>query len=106
MRGKKWDITRELTDLKCASEGSEANKHRVTCSDFFAKSVLKPFVLSLALMFFFQFTGINIVLQYSVDIFKMAGGSINEFMATIFLGLSLLISNIITLMVASRMPRR
>ncbi len=38
--------------------------------DFIAPSVMKPFVITLCLMFFFQFTGINVVLQYTVDIFE------------------------------------
>ena len=56
-------FSRELTDLKVASEGSEATKHRVTFRDFIAPSALKPFLICLTLMFFFQFSGINVILQ-------------------------------------------
>ena len=104
MRGKRWDVTKELTDIKCASEGVE--KYHVTVSDFLATTVLKPFLMSLALMFFFQFSGINIVMQYTVLVFKEAQSSIDEFRATILVGVALLASNIITLVVANRMPRR
>lgn len=41
-----------------------------------------------------------------MDIFQKADSSIEEFQATIFVGISLLISNLITLFVANKMPRR
>ena len=104
LRGRQWDITKELTDLKVASEGTE--KHRMAVSEIISSSVIKPFLMSLVLMFFFQFSGINIILQYTVDIFQTAESSINEFMANIFLGLALLTSNIISLFIASKMRRR
>ncbi len=106
LRGPRWDVTGELTDLKIATEGVGENKERVTLRDFLVASVLKPFVISLCLMFFFQFTGINLVLQYSVHIFQTAESEIDEFLATVFLGLALLVSNVLTLMVAGRMLRR
>ena len=52
IRGKRWDVTKELTDLKVATEGRE--KHHVAVRDFVASSVLKPFLMALTLMFFFQ----------------------------------------------------
>ncbi len=39
-----------------------------------------------------QFSGINIILQYTVKIFQTAESSINAFMANIFVGLALLVS--------------
>ncbi|TRY78837.1 hypothetical protein TCAL_06755 [Tigriopus californicus] len=106
LRGRRWDITKELTDIKIASEAHDQKKDHIGLRDFSAPSVLKPFLMALVLMFFFQFTGINLILQYTVDIFQSAESSINEFMATIFVGIALLISNIITLLVAGKMPRR
>merc|ERR1711953_699577 len=94
LRGPHWDITKELTDIKVASR------------DFLSSTVLQPFLLALTLMFFFQFSGINVILQYTVDIFQSADSSVEEFQATIFVGISLLISNVITLIVANKMPRR
>lgn len=41
-----------------------------------------------------------------MDIFQTAESSIDKFMATIFFGLALLKSNIITLLIANKMPRR
>ena len=75
--GPKWDVTKELTDIKVASEGRQ--KYRVTCKDFGDITVLKPFLIALTLMFFFQCTGINIILQFTVDIFQSADSSVQVF---------------------------
>ena len=102
LRGKQWDI-------KVAHERSavdDQTKTRIGLRDFITPSVLKPFNITLVLMFFFQFSGINLIMQYTVDIFQAAESSINEFTATIIVGIVLLFSNVITLCVASKMPRR
>ena len=39
-----------------------------------------------------QFSGINIIMQYTVEIFESADSSINEYLATIFVGVALLVS--------------
>ena len=114
LRGPNWNVTEELTDIKVAFEKSKANRRTVKLKDFFCrelreKTVWKPFVIALILMFFFQYTGINIVLLYTPDIFKMsdpASNFINEFKATILVGIALLVSNIGTLLVADKMWRR
>ena len=79
LRGPHWDITKELTDIKVASEGRDREKYKVTYRDFLSSTVLKPFLLALTLMFFFQFSGINVILQYTVDIFQSADSSVEEF---------------------------
>jgi hypothetical protein len=68
IRGKHWDVTKELTDLKVATEGTE--KHRVALRDFIASSVLKPFLMALTLMFFFQertITTTSLTLNFMLD---------------------------------------
>jgi len=49
-------------------------------------SLLKPLSISVALMFFQQFSGINAVVYYSVTIFEEAGSSIDRFMSSISIG--------------------
>ena len=79
LRGPHWDITKELTDIKVASEGRDRERYKVTYRDFLSSTVLQPFLLALTLMFFFQFSGINVILQYTVDIFQSADSSVEEF---------------------------
>jgi len=104
LRGPRWNVTKELTDIKVALEGRET--YHVRIRDFASATVWKPFLIALSLMFFFQFSGINVILQYTVDIFKSADSSVEEFQATIFVGISLVVSNFWTLYVANKMPRR
>jgi len=51
-------------------------------------------------------SGIMIVMNYTVQIFISADSSINEFYATVYVGIALLISNILTVFLAKRLPRR
>ena len=77
LRGPRWNVTKELTDIKVALEGRE--KYHVRLHDFRSATVWKPFLIALTLMFFFQMTGINVILQYTVDLFKAANSSIPKF---------------------------
>ena len=77
LRGPRWNVTKELTDIKVALEGRET--YHVRIRDFASATVWKPFLIALSLMFFFQFSGINVILQYTVDIFKSADSSVEEF---------------------------
>ena len=109
LRGPNWNVTAELTDIKVAAEKSKANKRTWKARDFLEKEVWKPFLIAIALMYFFQFTAINIVLLFTPDIFKMSDPTstfIDEFKATILVGIALLISNIGTLLLADKMKRR
>ena len=109
LRGPNWNVTAELTDIKVAADKSKANKRTWKPKDFLEKGVWKPFLIAIALMYFFQFTAINIVLMFTPDIFKMSDPQskfIDEFLATILVGIALLVSNIITLLLADKMRRR
>lgn len=81
-------------------------REKEICHRFISSVFILILFQALALMFFFQFTGINIALQYTVEIFKAAKSSVEEFMATIFVGIALLVSNTLTLAIANKTPRR
>ena len=49
-------------------------------------SVLKPLGISMGIMFFQQFTGINAMIFYTVSIFKSAGTTLDSRYATIIIG--------------------
>ena len=83
LRGPRWNVTKELTDIKVALEGRET--YNVRLRDFASATVWKPFLIALSLMFFFQFSGINVILHYTVDIFQSADSSVEEFQVKYFL---------------------
>ena len=87
LRGPRWNVTKELTDIKVALEGRET--YNVRLRDFASATVWKPFLIALSLMFFFQFSGINVILHYTVDIFQSADSSVEEFQVNIFFGCKL-----------------
>ena len=82
LRGPRWNVTKELTDIKVALEGRET--YHVNIRDFASATVWKPFLIALSLMFFFQFSGINVILHYTVDIFQSADSSVEKFQVNIF----------------------
>lgn len=104
LRGSTWDVKKELAELTKSLTGQI--KYRVTMSDFFTKSVIKPFSVALGLMFFFQLSGISCILNYTPEIFRSASSSVDPYYATIYLGCALLISNGITLYIVGRVKRK
>jgi len=54
--------------------------------DIFKGSVMKPFCISMGIMFFQQFTGINAIVNNTVSIFEDAGSSVPSKYASIIVG--------------------
>ena len=54
--------------------------------DFFRAPVIKPLLISLGLMLFQDFSGVNAVVFYTVNIFHAAGSTIDGYYATIIVG--------------------
>ena len=76
---------RELHDMERAKILMKKTKFKAT--ELFQPCYLKPLSISIGLMFFQQFSGINAVMFYSVSIFKLSGSSIDSNIATIILGI-------------------
>lgn len=104
LRGKNWNVTKELTEIKKRTEGTGPSS-RITISDFFLPHVMKPVAIAFTLMFFFQTSGINLVLTFAPQIFADVT-NIDQFLASIALGCALFASNTLTLLVAGKWPRR
>ena len=69
-KGNNCDIPGEVAELKVVI-GKEVSINGIkVLKDFTNKSTLKPLVLSITLMFFQQFCGINAVVFYAEDLFK------------------------------------
>lgn len=63
-------------------------------NDLFSRPVMKPLFVSLGLMLFQQFTGINAIVFYTVSIFQSAGSTIDGRFATIIIGAVYLVFSI------------
>lgn len=70
LRGKNVDITEELTTIEELHVESERDIQN-GLSELLKPNHLKPILISLGLMFFQQMSGINAVIFYTVQIFKV-----------------------------------
>lgn len=102
--GPAVDVNREMHDMEMANLLIKKGPNRFKASELFRSAYVKPLAVSVGLMFFQQFSGINAVMFYSVNIFRclevvrtepvlvemsscrLAGSSIDSNLATILLG--------------------
>ncbi|KAI9552844.1 hypothetical protein GHT06_020726 [Daphnia sinensis] len=106
LRGKRTDIDAEFLRIKENQEKSDKKKHKIQPRELLKGSVLKPLSISMGIMFFQQFTGINAMVFYTVNIFKSAGSSIDGRYATIIVGVVQLIATAFSGFFVDRYGRR
>lgn len=70
LRGKAYDPNAELLEFEREHELSQANPVS-TRSALLRKSTIRALVISIGLMFFQQMSGINVVIFYVSDIFRV-----------------------------------
>ncbi|XP_068632784.1 facilitated trehalose transporter Tret1-like [Battus philenor] len=73
---------------------------------FFSSAVIKPLIVGFALLIFQQFSGIDAVIFFTVEIFQSAGSRLDAMTATIAVGAVQLISNGVSTMLVDRAGRR
>lgn len=73
---------------------------------FFSSAVIKPMIVGFALLFFQQFSGIDAVIFFTVEIFQSAGSTLNAMTATIVVGVVQLVSNGVSTLLVDRCGRR
>ncbi|XP_068206136.1 facilitated trehalose transporter Tret1-like [Palaemon carinicauda] len=104
-RGKDYNIQRELDMMRDDLE--EARKQKSSIKDMFVNAhLLKPLSISLALMFFQQFSGINAVIFNLTSIFKEAGTDIPESLCSIIVGLVQVVATAASSLLIDRAGRK
>lgn len=73
---------------------------------FFSSVVIKPLIIGFALLFFQQFSGIDAVIFFTVEIFESAGSKLDAMTATIIIGLVQLVCNGVSTLLVDRAGRR
>ena len=68
------------------TKNSDEKNSSATMSPLVQRPVLMPLLISLSLMFFQQWSGVNAVIFFTVTIFSEAGTNIDENLATIIVG--------------------
>ncbi|XP_025423144.1 facilitated trehalose transporter Tret1-2 homolog [Sipha flava] len=106
VRDSKCDVETEVQDLITFSMANESTsfkeKLRVICQP----STYKPFVIVSLYFLLSQFSGLNVVTFYAVDVIRDSGSSIDKYAATIVLGIIRLIFTIIGCMLMRRLGRK
>ena len=79
LRGSEYTgVEEEISTIQKSEDEQNAPGSKVSLGEIFSKAVyLKPFGISIALMFFQQFSGINAVLFYLAPIFEKAGSDLD-----------------------------
>ena len=101
-KNRHTDIEEEFKMIKShIGEETEANADAVPATRSYSSvvtdaSLVKPMLISIALMFFQQFSGINAVVFYSVTIFQLAGSSIDRFVSSISIGVVQLVCTLLS----------
>lgn len=105
LRGARWNVTREVAEIQRSLHTALPTDKKVSWSDIFQASTIKPLAVAFTLMFFFQMSGINLMLMFAITIFGEVG-ALRPFLSQILLGSALFVSNTLTLVVAGKLPRR
>ena len=83
LRGAHADVEDEIRDIQESMDSEE----KVSWTELFKKpEMFKPLKIAMGLMFFQQFSGINVVMFYTVSIFESAGFKENGSFVTMIIG--------------------
>lgn len=85
------------------AENDPYNVKKSACID---SSIMMPLFISMSLMFFQQWSGVNAVIFYTVTIFDSAGSTVNKNLATIIVGLVQFLATFVSIFLVDKAGRR
>lgn len=106
LRGKAADVEPELKGIVKSHTDSEKRGSNAGIAQLFTRCNLKPLSISLGLMFFQQFSGINAVIFYAEKIFIDAGSTIEESICVIIIGVVNFVATFIATILIDRLGRK
>lgn len=106
LRGKQADVEPELKGIIKSHTDSERHQSSNGLQQLLRRNNLKPLSVSLGLMFFQQFSGINAVIFYAEKIFIDAGTKIDSSLCTIILGVVNFIATFVATIFIDRAGRK
>lgn len=95
-------VDREIEKIKRDIAAKRKEKFSLTQ----LRSAWKPFAVSLGMMFLLQFSALNVIVYYAVSIFQLSAVSLDPNLASIIVGVTLLVSCMVALVVVSRLSRK
>ena len=106
LRGPKVDVMRELFELDNILYKTRKLTFVEFCQEMRQRNVYIPFILMLFIMAFQQLSGINALIFYGAPIFSSAGVPHSEFIALFVIGLTEILTTIITVFVVDLFGRK
>ncbi|XP_044727454.1 facilitated trehalose transporter Tret1-like [Chrysoperla carnea] len=98
LRASACNVTQEVEQMQLFREKNNC-KRLQTWNEIFEAlkkpSTMKPFFILTFYFLMYQFSGVNIITFYAVEIFQKSGVSINKYLATIILGVTRVIFTIV-----------
>lgn len=106
LRGNEVNVESELQDMILSFAAAQRRSSTKQIVNLTKLDNLKPLFMSLGLMFFQQFGGINAVIFYTESIFRDSGSSIDKNGCAMIIGVVNLISTIIATALIDRLGRK
>lgn len=103
LRGQDTNIKVEFFKIE---ESMISAQQKVSWNDFRLPQVWKPLLITSGLMIFQQCSGINVVMFYTVDIFKMAQSSLDPNMQTVIVGICGVVGTVFSVLISDIVGRR
>ncbi|XP_076055625.1 facilitated trehalose transporter Tret1-like [Oratosquilla oratoria] len=103
-RGKNYNVENEM---KYINDFLDATKQKnLQLKDLKKPYILKPLLISLPLMFFQQFSGINAITFNVIFIFKEAGSTLPDSLSSIIIGIMQVVGTGISIFIVDKSGRR
>lgn len=97
----------EISVSSVNSDGLQSESNTLSLKEFRKSHVIRPIVLSLCLMFFQQFSGVNALLFYTTTIFTSSGSSsLHPNDATILVGTVQVVATLVACLIIDRAGRK
>lgn len=106
LRGRKADVEPELKGIINSQADADRHATKNALLELLRRNNLKPLAISLGLMFFQQFSGINAVIFYTVQIFNDAGSTIDGNVCSIIIGIVNFAATFVATLLIDRLGRK
>lgn len=104
LRGKNTKIDNEIRDIALCDAETKADD--MTFRELFSIKYMRSILICLGLMTFQQLSGINAVIFYTVNIFQMAGSSVDKNLSSIIVGFVNFMSTFLATAIIDRAGRK
>lgn len=106
VRDSKCDVDTEFNDLLMSTKTDESTSFKEKLRLISRPSAYKPFIIVSIYFLLSQFSGLNVVTFYAVDVIRDSGSTFDKYMATIVLGFIRLAFTVIGCMLMWRLGRK